>query len=620
MQKNVAGQKVRVFAFNRSTAAPVLGDAANITCKVSKDNLAATALADTNPTETEDGYYLFDLTQSETNADTLDFYPESSTASVQVVTVSHDRQTIAARGATAGPITVVSQEVLVTKAVLTTYETGQTLYWFPLSRSLADWATYRVIATEASAPNIGKYSATLASANVDLASDPDATFVLFVGAAQPSSFTEGVQTTALITPSSSGGTRTILATGPESSTLYWYPISRSLNDWETYRTLATESGAPNPGRYTATLSAINADLTVDPYATFMLFVGAAQPSSFNDSIKVVVLGAASTAGSSSTTTETNYAYLQHRVGKYLFGIRSGFSGEQQNEINDCVHDGLNRVYAAHAWSFLRPVADVSTTAPYTTGTITIASGVVTLTGGTFPSWAAAGVLQVNNQYYSVASRDIDTQITLDATSVTVAAASSYQLARPEIPLGAAFEAVANDSDLMYYPSPDYWYPPVRWRHDSTIRQLEGNDPKFDRPVFYSVRAVTFDPTVGSRKVLVLYPTPDQVYTLRVPMVLRPLLVDEVNLYAIGGEMLSQLILEACLAAAEHNFEEREHVHENRYRELIGLAIRDDQDRSSPTSLGPDAPRGESSRYSVVDYAYRLREQRIGQLTLGGDNL
>ena len=318
-----------------------------------------------------------------------------------------------------------------------------------------------------------------------------------------------------------------------------------------------------------------------------------------------------------TSTNVNFSILQERVGHYLFGIRTGFSSDQQSDIADCLNDGLRRVYSAHNWSFLRPIADVTTTAPYTTGTITIAAGVVTLTGGVFPSWAASGLLRVNNRYYSVASRGSDTQITLDSTSVTIADASSYHLARPEVPLDAAFDSVANDSDLTYYPSPDNWYPPVQNRHDSTIRQLEASNPEIDRPVFYSIRTVTFDPTVGSRKVLALYPTPDQAYTLRVPMILRPVLLDAVNLYAIGGEVLSQVILEACLASAEHNFEEREHVHEKRFIEMIGLAIRDDQERSSPTSLGPDAPRGEPGRFGMVDYAYRLREQRIGSVSIDG---
>jgi len=85
MKKNTAGQKWRVFAFTRSTGAPDTGGAAAITAKLSKDYGAAVALTDTTPTETEDGYYLFDLTQAETNADDFDLYPESTTSGVQVI-------------------------------------------------------------------------------------------------------------------------------------------------------------------------------------------------------------------------------------------------------------------------------------------------------------------------------------------------------------------------------------------------------------------------------------------------------------------------------------------------------------------------------------------------------
>lgn len=85
LQKNVASQKWRVFAFNITTGTAVTGDSANITGKIDKDWAGQTAITDTNPTETEDGYYLFDLTQAETNADALDIYPESSTGSVQVI-------------------------------------------------------------------------------------------------------------------------------------------------------------------------------------------------------------------------------------------------------------------------------------------------------------------------------------------------------------------------------------------------------------------------------------------------------------------------------------------------------------------------------------------------------
>lgn len=104
MYKNVAGQKLRVFAFNVTTNRPVLTDGANITCKVSKDNDNPVALGDTNPTEVEDGYYLFDLTQDETNANTLDFYPESSTDNVVVIVPNFTRQTVVSFTGSGSPL------------------------------------------------------------------------------------------------------------------------------------------------------------------------------------------------------------------------------------------------------------------------------------------------------------------------------------------------------------------------------------------------------------------------------------------------------------------------------------------------------------------------------------
>jgi hypothetical protein len=316
---------------------------------------------------------------------------------------------------------------------------------------------------------------------------------------------------------------------------------------------------------------------------------------------------------------SSYNSLRERIGKYLYGIRTGFAGEQENEIEDCIHDGLHDVYTAHAWSFFRPVKDISTTAPYATGTVTVAAGVVTLTGGTFPTWAADGLLKVADAYYSVASRDGDAQITLDDTSVTVAVASTFQLARPEVPLDDAFEAVANDSDLTYYPDQNDLWPPVRQRHDRAIRTFQQDRPYFDRPILYSVRTVEFDPTVGSRKRLAFYPTPDAAYVLRVPMILRPTMIDETNQYPVGGETLAQVILEACLAAAERNFDEQNKRHTERFQQLLPLAILADMEKSAPTSLGPDCPKGVVSRSGVYDADY-LRASRIGSLTIDGDSL
>lgn len=87
MQKNVAGQKWIVFAFDRTDNTPKTGDAANITANLRIDGGAANPVDDTNPTELEDGYYAFDITAAECNGDLLVICPASGTSDIQVIGV-----------------------------------------------------------------------------------------------------------------------------------------------------------------------------------------------------------------------------------------------------------------------------------------------------------------------------------------------------------------------------------------------------------------------------------------------------------------------------------------------------------------------------------------------------
>jgi len=91
MFKNVASQKLTVFAFDSTTNLPKTGDAANITAYVDKDDGGVTVLGDTSATEKDStnakGYYIFDLTQAETNGDKLLFSAKSSTSNIVVIAV-----------------------------------------------------------------------------------------------------------------------------------------------------------------------------------------------------------------------------------------------------------------------------------------------------------------------------------------------------------------------------------------------------------------------------------------------------------------------------------------------------------------------------------------------------
>lgn len=89
MFRNVASQKIQLFAFTTATGAPTTGDAANLTAYVTKDHGTPTALTDTSASEQSStnapGVYLFDLTQGETDANELTFSGKSSTSGVTVV-------------------------------------------------------------------------------------------------------------------------------------------------------------------------------------------------------------------------------------------------------------------------------------------------------------------------------------------------------------------------------------------------------------------------------------------------------------------------------------------------------------------------------------------------------
>jgi hypothetical protein len=91
MFKNVASQKLTVFAYDATNGLPKTGDAANLTAYVSKNDGTVTALGDTSATEQDatnaKGYYIFDLTQAETNADKLMFSAKSTTSNIVVLAV-----------------------------------------------------------------------------------------------------------------------------------------------------------------------------------------------------------------------------------------------------------------------------------------------------------------------------------------------------------------------------------------------------------------------------------------------------------------------------------------------------------------------------------------------------
>ena len=86
MFKNVASQKVAVFAWDNAAGAAKIGDAANISAQISIDGGATAATDDAAPTELDatdaPGIYIFDMLQAETNGDLIVIVPVSSTSDI----------------------------------------------------------------------------------------------------------------------------------------------------------------------------------------------------------------------------------------------------------------------------------------------------------------------------------------------------------------------------------------------------------------------------------------------------------------------------------------------------------------------------------------------------------
>ena len=86
MFKNIASQKVIVYAWDNVNGVEKTGDAANITARISKEGVDSAASNDVNPTEinatTHPGQYTFNMTQGETNCDLFGLSPKSTTAGI----------------------------------------------------------------------------------------------------------------------------------------------------------------------------------------------------------------------------------------------------------------------------------------------------------------------------------------------------------------------------------------------------------------------------------------------------------------------------------------------------------------------------------------------------------
>ena len=274
----------------------------------------------------------------------------------------------------------------------------------------------------------------------------------------------------------------------------------------------------------------------------------------------------------------------------------GSNASQSNQILRAIQDGLMFVYGAYRWSFLRPRVSVTTYPAYSTGTITVdASGNVTGTGTAFPSYSAAAGGQLwilsptvpgAGNLWPVLGYNSGTSITLqNYTGGAITTASTFSLSFNQYPMPAGFDSW--EKPLTFAGGPYALARPLPRVDEYEIRARSQRYYNPKMPEVYATVMNAFDPTQGSARSVMFWPSPDQSYTLSGIALLRPLMIDATNCYPLGGEVLASVLIESCLAAAERNVEGQPGPHSAQLVPLLQMAIQRDKEYAAPDSVGID---------------------------------
>ena len=279
-----------------------------------------------------------------------------------------------------------------------------------------------------------------------------------------------------------------------------------------------------------------------------------------------------------STLSLIYADFVREVERYLRIA----TGTETTWVDDLLRTGCRKVYAAHDWKYLRVTTTLSTVAPYSTGTITCVDGVVTLSGGTFPTGAADYVLIANNITYEINTRDSGTQVTLEDLSVDIDAGTTYEVAKFAYDLPDGYGELLGP--MTYHPGLNEMYRPL-WKIDAIdLRVLRQMGDETDPPQCFAVRPKAFTATTGERYQVLFAPLPDGVYQFTYAYRVHP---DKLatSLYPMGGMVHAETFRLAILAACELSRTDQAGPYEQAFQMQLAISIQRDSEMHAPDWLG-----------------------------------
>ncbi len=144
-----------------------------------------------------------------------------------------------------------------------------------------------------------------------------------------------------------------------------------------------------------------------------------------------------------------------RFGLEYLGAYDRATAEALRFTKLAIESVLRETLAEHDWAFLQNDATIVTKAPYYTGTITYVASTrtMTLSGGTWPTWAANGVVLIGDRWYDVESRTSNSVIVMkDGPPADISAPSAFGIYQDIYDLPSDFSVLQNIVRL------DTWQP------------------------------------------------------------------------------------------------------------------------------------------------------------------
>jgi hypothetical protein len=256
------------------------------------------------------------------------------------------------------------------------------------------------------------------------------------------------------------------------------------------------------------------------------------------------------------------------------------SAAEEADLRAIVRAGLRRFFfplsngQPYQWRWLERFHTISAPDSYTTGTVTISAGVITLAGGTWPSWAANGFMSVDGHIVFVETRTSDTLLATNHTELTVAAGTTYELFQYRFDLPTDFAEWTGA--VTYANSADYWI--LAAASETELRLRYSANYNYDaRTSHYAVT-----PAQDGTFRLMLWPVPQTSAEIRGVYIMAPQDNLTSDLTTDPGTTVqcppayADAAMEAILAAAEAYNDDAIGIHEQRFQTAIAAAIAHDR--------------------------------------------